>query len=388
MKILFYQRSDVVNSSGGTEKVLCNLSNIFAQKKYQVTLMTNENKKGFPFFPLSKKVNFINIGGTNFKGFKNFIFKLIKSTPLLNKFPNFNNYKYTSDIVYNKIKEINPNIIILANPSDALELCYSHKYDCPIIQMIHNTPKVIFTRRSKNVLKQTLEIMNKIFCCQVLMPSYIDKLKEFYDKKIVYIPNIVPTSNFNTEYEKNKKEYIIINIGRICPVKNQELIIKSFAKIANKYKRWKIYLYGKGSKKYLYKLQKLIKDNNLINRVIFKGLTTEPLKELSKADIFTFPSLYEGFPLALTEAMSVGLPCIGLNEADGVNELIENNKNGILTNNNEFDFSSKLEELIVNFEKRKQLGQQAKEDVKKYNEDFVINEWEKLIKYSVNKYNK
>ena len=99
MKILFYQGSDVINSSGGTEKVLCFLSSALAEDDYDITFMTNEKKSGKPFFKLSDKVKFINIGGTEFSGIRKIIFRIIKSTPLLKMFSYFNNYKYTSDTV-------------------------------------------------------------------------------------------------------------------------------------------------------------------------------------------------------------------------------------------------------------------------------------------------
>ena len=78
MKILFYQGSDVINSSGGTEKVLCFLSSTLAEEGYDIAFMTNEKKSGRPFFKLSDKVKFINVGGTKFSGIRKAIFKLIK----------------------------------------------------------------------------------------------------------------------------------------------------------------------------------------------------------------------------------------------------------------------------------------------------------------------
>ncbi len=381
MKILFYQRSDVINSGGGTEKVLCFLSSELAEKGYDVTFMTNENKKGKPFFNLSNKVKFINIGGTNFKGFKKFIFKLIKSTPFLEKFKNFNNYKYTSDIVYNSIDKIKPDLIILANPSDLLELCYSHKYKAPIIQMIHNVPWNIFARKSKKVLKMTLNLMNNVKVCQVLMPSYVDLIKPYYNGKVVVIPNSVPQiSEENIAEHADKEKYTIINIARINYVKNQELLIKAFSLLANKYKNWNVNIWGNPDKKYISVLKNLINKYQLKDRIIFKGTTKEPLKELKNSDIFAFPSLFEGFPLALTEAMAVGLPSIGLKTAPAVNELIVNNKNGLLSEDSSQDFASKLEELIINKDLRKKLGTNARNDMKNYNKEKILEMWEKLIK--------
>lgn len=389
MKILFYQGSDVIDSSGGTEKVLCFLSSALAEEGYDVIFMTNEKKSGRVFFKLSDKVKFINVGGTKFSGIRKTIFKLIKSTPLIKIIDYFNNYKYTSDIVHIAIKKENPDLIILANPSDLLEISYSNSYKVPIIQMIHGVPWNIFYRKSKKILKMTLALMDKVKVCQVLMPSFVDLMKPYYKGRVVVIPNSVPTisDDFRCDYNNDKEKCVIINIARINYVKNQELVIKSFAKIADKYKKWEINFWGGDDKKYREKLELLIRENNLEDRVIFKGKTKEPMKELKNADIFVFPSLFEGFGLALTEAMAVGLPCIGLKTATAVSEIIINNKNGLLTENNVEDFTNKLETLMCNCELRKKLGKSAKQSMKNYNSEKIINMWKILIKEIENENN-
>ena len=277
MRILFYQRSDVINSSGGTEKVLCFLSSELANLGYDVIFMTNEKKDGKPFFPLNSKVKFINIGGTNFSGFKKILFKLIKSTPLLKRFKGFDNYKYTSDVVYKNIEEIKPDLVILANPQDLVELCYSHTYNFPIIQMIHNVPWNIFARKSKSILQITLDLMQNVKVCQVLMPSFVELMKPYYDGKVVVIPNYVPEVDDNQTVKYNDKDvYKIINIARINRIKNQELLIKAFSLIANKYKNWNIEIWGTPDKRYIKILNELINKNNLfcLKNAVFIDIIT------------------------------------------------------------------------------------------------------------------
>lgn len=382
MRVLFYQRTDVINSSGGTEKVLCFLSSALAEKGYDVVFMTNDIKQGKPFFKLSNKVKFVNIGGTSFKGIRKTFFKIIKSIFLLKLFPYFNNYKYTSDVVYKKITEEKPDLIILANPQDLVEVAYSHDYNIPIIQMIHNVPWNIFHRKSKTILKITLSLMKKVSLCQVLLPSFVELMKPYYNGKVVVIPNSIPPidDNFICKYDNNDRKHIIINIARITSVKNQELIIKSFAKIANKYPKWEVNIWGNTDKKYKEKLDNLVNELKLNNKVFFKGLTNKPLEELKNADIFAFPSLHEGFSLALSEAMSIGLPSIGLKIAPSVNELIINEKNGLLAENNEEDYAKNLEKLILDVDLRKKLGMEAKELVKNYTPEKIVSMWEDLIK--------
>ena len=75
---------------------------------------------------------------------------------------------------------------------------------------------------------------------------------------------------------------------------------------------------------------KIISKYNCENKVNFMGTTDKIIDELEKADIFALPSASEGFSLALTEAMSVGLPVVGYKSCGMVNEIIKDNINGIL----------------------------------------------------------
>ncbi|HSQ98006.1 MAG TPA: glycosyltransferase [Rickettsiales bacterium] len=382
MKILFYQRTDVIESAGGTEKVLCFLSSSLAKRGYDVVFMTNEKKEGKLFFSLYDKVKFVNIGGTLFTGFRKFIFKLIKSTPILKLMPFFNNYKYTSDVAYKYIKEEKPDLIILANPQDLMEICYSHTYKSPIVQMVHNVPWNIFHRKSKTVLKITLDLMKNVNVCQVLMHSFVGLMKPYYNGKVVVIPNSVPSvdDKFICDYSDKKDKFKIINIARITPVKNQELLIKAFAKIHTKNPKWEIHLWGNEDKKYKEKLDLLVKEFGLQNKVFFKGKTKQPLEELKNSDIFAFPSHFEGFGLSLGEAMACGLSSIGLKKAPAVNELIVDGQNGILTDENIDIFAQDLEILMSSVLLRKKMGKKAKEMIKDYSEEKIVNMWDKLIK--------
>ena len=247
--------------------------------------------------------------------------------------------------------------------------------------MIHNVPWHIFYRKSKTVSKITLSLMKNVKLCQVLMPSFVKLMEPYYKGKVVVIPNSIPSTddNFVCSYSNKKEKNIIINVARITPIKNQELLIKAFAKIANKYPTWEINFWGNEDKKYKEKLNLLIQELNLENKVIFKGKTTTPLNEMKNADIFAFPSHFEGFGLALGEAMSVGLPSIGLKKAPAVNDLIINNVNGFLTEDNEDDFAEKLEKLIIDTELRKNFGLSAKNIIKNYSEEKVINMWKNTI---------
>lgn len=385
MKILFYQRSDVIESSGGTEKVLISLASSLAESGYDVVYMINENKQGAPFFKLSEKVKFTNLGGKKFKGLRKIVFKLIKSTPLLKFSGYFDEYYNTSKNVSREIKKENPNLIILANPHDLIDVLYKQKYETPIIQMIHGFPEVVFSRKSKTIRKLTLSLIKRVNVSQVLMNSQVPSMKSFYGGKIVVIPNSVSVVFDNQPFEREKNKYTIINIGRITEIKNQKLIVEAFNILAKKYVNWEVHLWGRDDDlKYYNEIKALIKYYNLDDRIFFKGLTKNPIEKFKNADIFAFPSVSEGFGLALGEAMSAGLPSVGLSTTSAVNELIRHNENGFLANNNAEDFAEKLEELMSDSELRKKFGKNAKDFISQFTPEVVLEKWKLLIKETAN----
>ena len=124
----------------------------------------------------------------------------------------------------------------------------------------------------------------------------------------------------------------------------------------------------------------MIHKNHLENRVFLKGATNDVPNVLQQGDIFAFPSAYEGFGMALGEAMSMGLPAIGYKNCSAVNELIEDGKNGYLCEDGVKALQFALQKLMKNQSLRVQLGINAKKSMRKYSSKIVWNMWEKLLK--------
>ena len=114
--------------------------------------------------------------------------------------------------------------------------------------------------------------------------------------------------------------------------------------------------------------------------VVFTGNVSNVEDYLAKADIFVMTSDYEGLPLSAIEAMAAGLPIIST-RAGGVVNLIQDQVNGILVDiGDEKEITEAILDLCQNFDKRKQLGDQAKYSVKKYSVENMVHQYEELYK--------
>lgn len=362
--VLFYKARNLLGSSGGIEKVLVWLANGLADNDYDVHIATRDTHNDDFFFPLSKKVKFKHFD-PQFSKLKHFIGKLSGE-----RIACCDRELHYSKMIRQYCDEIKPDVIIAAGVKDLQDIVYANPYPCRKILQLHSAPEYLLKNNSNKLLKA----MNKADVVQVLLPSFADKIKAYVTGNVTIIGNPVEKNDI-----KAKKEKIIIYPARIETAKQQHLLIEAFAKVAKKYPDWQVHFYGAtADKKYFAKCQGLIEQNNLQKQVLFKGVTNQLAKELAKASICGFASAYEGFGLALAEAMAAGLPCVGFKSASGVKELIKHNKNGYLADDVK-DLAKCLDKLIDDEKLRDKLGNQARKDIAQFNPQTILMQWEELI---------
>jgi len=169
-----------------------------------------------------------------------------------------------------------------------------------------------------------------------------------------------------------QKEKIILNAGRMVEEKGQKYLIEAFSKL--KANDWKLVILGDG--KLRPELEKQISKLNLTHKVLLPGTVQDIDEWMARSSIFAFPSISEGFPNALAEAMAFGLPCVSFNCDAGPSDLINNNKNGYLIGTKDVAaLASKLNELCSNEELRTKLGNEAKKISTKLDAQKITQEY-------------
>lgn len=373
-KILIVENQNLINGQGGVEHVLCNMANVLSKENASVGIATMDKKKGKPYYDLNdnvvffncfKKMNFIKkIQRKLKKGYDKFLYELEYKNKLWNKF----------------IQETNPDIIICFSLPTLLEISYQKEYNVPIILTVHGNPINDYTNRFDNRDDKLNALYEECYksanIIQVLLDSYKTTIPSSFNGEVETIANIAPYINYTIDYNK-RENFKITCVASLDDRKHQDLLIKAFAQIARTYEYWNVEIWGSGPNKEKY--TDLIKKLNLTNRIALKGSTKKVCDVLRQTDVFVLPSLCEGWPLVLGEAMSMGIPCIGLACCDGTNEIIKDGYNGLLAENNILSLSEKLEELITDSKKRKSFGIQAQEDMQNYTEDIIWTKWKKLI---------
>jgi len=182
-----------------------------------------------------------------------------------------------------------------------------------------------------------------------------------------------------------KENFNICLVGRIAEQKNHELLINAVDEIikCKKYKNIMVYCVGDIRDEKLYcRLQNLIKNLEIENNIVFKNAIND-IKYLYYAmDIVVLPSLYEGFPNVVLEAMCCSKIVLASNVSDN-SYIIEDGVNGfIFENNNLEQIIQKLNIIIcMDDEKRKVIGKKAADKISvNYSRENMVKKYDALIR--------
>jgi len=190
---------------------------------------------------------------------------------------------------------------------------------------------------------------------------------------------ILPDKGVDTEFFKPQYENIdqsetvrILYLGRLHEVKGLEYLIKAFSSVKDKHPNSILTIVGEGEEKE--RLMKMIRSSRLEDSVEFIGRVEykETREYYQNSDIFVLPSLSEGLPNVLMEAMACGLPSV-VTHVGGNKELIKDSKGGFLVNpKSSSELSKAINELIEDPELRNDMGEFNRKRVKKYDTKRVM----------------
>jgi len=158
--------------------------------------------------------------------------------------------------------------------------------------------------------------------CQLI--TYNDE--EYYIKKSVLKGNQLLFEGFKMP---RKDRFSFITIGRLSPEKDHQKLIHAFSKVKEKYTNVQLYILGEGPLEK--ELIKLIGHLGLEKDVVLTGHVDNPFYLLARSDCFVLSSNYEGQPMVLLEALSLGLPVIAT-DIPGSRSLLQNGHGYLVEN--------------------------------------------------------
>ncbi|HQU85464.1 MAG TPA: glycosyltransferase [Pyrinomonadaceae bacterium] len=177
------------------------------------------------------------------------------------------------------------------------------------------------------------------------------------------------------EFSFPQDTFVFLNVGRLDPQKNHKLIFDAFRQVLTEIPNAVLLLAGIGGLED--QLKKYVAELKIEEKVYFLGRRSDVGALLEFADVFVFPSFFEGLPVALVEAMFKSLPCIA-SRIKVFEEVLTDGETGLLIDpNNAVELKEAMIELYNDGSLRKKLGENAfREANEKYDIAVTAKEWE------------
>ena len=365
--------------AGGVERVLTLKANYFAEHfGYDITIILTEGK-GKPFFyPLSPKINVINLD-IHFEelwtcSFLKKIWVYLKKQRLFKKALTAELMRIRPDITVSLLRrEIN----FLNDIKDG-----SRK-----IGELH-----VNRANYRNFSTQNVGIVKRLFAKfwshnLVAHLHRLDKLVVLTEKdreawvelnNVVAIPDPLSLYPIGISPLTEKR---VVAVARYSHEKGIDLLLKAWSIVEKRVSDWRLDVYGDGNRT---PYNQLIEDLHIDNsRCVLHGRTDNVEAEYVNSSIFVLSSRFEGFGMVLTEAMACGLPVVSFDCPWGPRSIIANGDDGLLVENGNVEaLADSLTRLIDDADLRQRVAARGVKNVQRFRVDYIAECWKELFESS------
>lgn len=392
MNILFLLKTFEL---GGVEIVTCFLANRFVNEGHKVTILGFANAKNSIISKLDVRIKTYTLCAFKF---------------------NKENVNFMRRVMFDE------NIQIVINqwglPFTPLRVARkaAKGFGIKFISVYHNTPDM--NGRLQSVETELLSCPNIIKYCilkmkyaalkvatasgmrynyhksdrfMVLSPSFEYKFMNFTGikkaTKLLVQTNPVTIDNSNLEFDFNKKQKEILYVGRLdYNQKRVYRVIDTWSLLEKKFPEWRLTIVGDGVERSNLEMQV---QQLRLERVSFEGFR-QPLEYYKRASLLILTSEFEGFPLVLAEAMSLGVVPIVYASYSAAYDIIKDGINGILLPYDKDGFKAhfmadKIFKIISQPRLLQEMSLVAIETSKNYSLDTISNSWNELFELLIEK---
>ena len=364
-------------TTGGAERVICNLCNEELASKHKVTVISL--MAAAPEYELDHRVRLIHVDKNESQYRQNPILRMRRRKwELLRILDALGAVDHKKK---NASREEGQDVILSFLPEPNFLVCELHgKLRCPVIISVRNDPvREYGSTLRKLLMKRDYPKADGYVFQTEQAREYFSFNRHIIDASVV-IPNPLGREFcIDASSDSVIKKRRILYAGRLERAKNPEMIIRAFSEIHKSHPDHELYLYGEGSMRG--RLEMLIQDLQLEKSVFLPGLAENMKKVYQEAEFFVLASDYEGMPNSLMEAMAMGLPCIATNcPCGGPEYLIEDGVNGILIPvGNQEALQKAMHKLLQDCTYPVRLGLKAKQIREKLIPEKVYKMWSDYI---------
>lgn len=168
-------------------------------------------------------------------------------------------------------------------------------------------------------------------------------------------------------------EPFILAVGRLERQKRFDLLLEAFARSRAQHD-CKLVIVGRGSQQAA--LEQQIHALGISGKIVLAGFDPNPYRYMARAEFQVMSSDYEGYPLVLIEALSLGCPIVSTDCPTGPREIIRHGENGLLVEKgNVAAIAAGIDELFYDQARRQQMRHQAVDSVRSNDIAAVADAW-------------
>ncbi len=353
MKIVFFIND--ISCSGGSERAASVIANSLVASGMEVNVLAWMGGKD-SFFYLDPKIKIHSLYEEKVNIYKSYL-------------PSFLKY-------HKVLKEIKPDVVI--------DVCTALTIFSAPLRIFRNYKLVSWEHFNTSVnwnpiTPRLSRWLAAKFATKTIVLTQRDKenySNYYHAKNVVCIPNPITISHSKQADLSSK---VVLAIGRFTNQKGFDRLVEAWRIVAREKNDWKLKIIGDGELRDTISAQ--IKALGL-NQTIELHLPTKNIEEhYLKASIYAMSSRFEGLPLVLIEAKSYGLPTISFDCETGPREIIRHQLDGLLVENGNIELLAQGILLLINNEDlRINYGNEALQDLDRFNSERIRKQWLNLLK--------
>ena len=362
--------------AGGMERVLTLKANYFADVLgYDITIILTEGEGQPYFYPLSNRIKVVNL---------NIGFEALWNQPILKKiFIYLKKQRQYKKALKAALMQIRPDITVSmlrreinflnSIPDGSKKIGEIH------INRVHYR---MFEEGVSNIFMSLLSFYWKHNLVRHLrqLDSFVALTKKDQEAwteldNVAVIPNPVsfPTVKVSQQTEKR-----VIAVGRYCHEKGYDHLLKIWSEMQHRCPDWRLDVFGDGDRTAFDRLLDTCQIDR--SRCALNGRVSDVQSEFACSSLAVCSSRFEGFGLAIVEAMACGLPVISFDCPWGPRSIIADGEDGILVENGNLEqFAAAMVRLMQGNDVRAEMGKRAAVNVQRFSMETVARQWKDLF---------
>ena len=261
---------------------------------------------------------------------------------------------------------------------------------CRVIHTEHEYYSLM-SPRAQRLLRVLTRLADHVTAVAEPVRTFLEGTVGLPPSKLITIQNGVEVHRYEAaiphdrdEWDLKNSDVIIGCVARLSQEKGHTVLLHAFRKVISRHPEARLALIGDGEERE--RLQHLATDLSIGHFVRFLGLRADVPEILAACDLFTLPSIQEGFPMVILEALAAGKAVIA-SEVGAISDVIRHGATGLLVPPGDTDaLADALCLLIEDEEARQRLGQSGRELVRKaYDFERTVGQYDDLYQRALGK---